>query len=267
MIKFFRKIRQRLLTENKFSKYLLYAVGEIVLVVIGILIALQINTWKINQFEKREEINYLNRLVQDLKNNLIEVDRVVSLDHRRLYQSSVTLNDLRSNNISFKRNRWQLRNKVFNLDTLSILNQSFGFGLTALRYYNKFNNSEATYLELIANGKLDLIRDEELKISVITYYSTLENKLQLPNMIEMRRHKYVDMLEGYGISMNNNMSLDEYENRVDNKDRIISAIENFVSETYNSQGNLKYNDQSIEMDTDELITKIENYLEQPYKMN
>ncbi len=45
MIKFFRRIRQRLLSESKFSKYLLYAIGEIVLVVIGILIALQINNW------------------------------------------------------------------------------------------------------------------------------------------------------------------------------------------------------------------------------
>ncbi|MFT5941322.1 hypothetical protein [Sediminicola arcticus] len=43
MIKLFRRIRQNLLTENKFNKYLLYAIGEIVLVVIGILIALQIN--------------------------------------------------------------------------------------------------------------------------------------------------------------------------------------------------------------------------------
>jgi hypothetical protein len=48
MIKFFRKIRQQLLTENKFSKYLLYAIGEIVLVVIGILIALSINNWNNN---------------------------------------------------------------------------------------------------------------------------------------------------------------------------------------------------------------------------
>ena len=45
MIKFFRRIRKQLLTENKFSKYLLYAIGEIVLVVIGILIALQLNMW------------------------------------------------------------------------------------------------------------------------------------------------------------------------------------------------------------------------------
>jgi hypothetical protein len=43
MIKVFRKIRQKMLTENKFGKYLLYAIGEIILVVIDILIALQIN--------------------------------------------------------------------------------------------------------------------------------------------------------------------------------------------------------------------------------
>ena len=56
MIKFFRKIRQQLLTENKFSKYMIYAIGEIILVVIGILIALGINNWN----ENRKKIgNYL----------------------------------------------------------------------------------------------------------------------------------------------------------------------------------------------------------------
>ena len=49
MIKLFRKIRQGLLTENKFGKYVLYAIGEIVLVVIGILIALQVNNWNENR--------------------------------------------------------------------------------------------------------------------------------------------------------------------------------------------------------------------------
>ena len=48
MIKFFRKVRQKLLKENRFNKYVLYAIGEIVLVVIGILIALQINNWNEN---------------------------------------------------------------------------------------------------------------------------------------------------------------------------------------------------------------------------
>ena len=54
MIKFFRHIRQQLLSENKFSKYLIYAIGEIVLVVIGILIALQIGD--INEEEKSKNM-------------------------------------------------------------------------------------------------------------------------------------------------------------------------------------------------------------------
>lgn len=45
MMKFFRRIRHRLLNANKLGNYLLYAIGEIVLVVIGILIAIQINNW------------------------------------------------------------------------------------------------------------------------------------------------------------------------------------------------------------------------------
>jgi len=68
MIKFFRRIRQRLLTENKFSKYLLYAVGEIILVVIGILIALQIN----NLNESKKEENILNASLTSMKLNIQE---------------------------------------------------------------------------------------------------------------------------------------------------------------------------------------------------
>ncbi len=66
MIKFFRKIRQKLLSENKFSKYLIYAIGEIVLVVIGILIALQINNWN----EGRKEFNKSKALLEEFKRDL-----------------------------------------------------------------------------------------------------------------------------------------------------------------------------------------------------
>jgi len=66
MIKFFRKIRQKLLSESKFSQYLIYAIGEIVLVVIGILIALQINNWNAEQKIEKEEIGILNNLLESL---------------------------------------------------------------------------------------------------------------------------------------------------------------------------------------------------------
>jgi len=74
MIKFFRKIRQKLLTENKFSKYLLYAIGEILLVVIGILIALQINNWNEAQKANHKQTLVLKELVKSINNDLWEYE-------------------------------------------------------------------------------------------------------------------------------------------------------------------------------------------------
>ena len=70
MIKFFRQIRQKLLTENKFSKYLIYAVGEIVLVVIGILIALQINNVNSHNQQRKAEQEYLLSLETEFNTNI-----------------------------------------------------------------------------------------------------------------------------------------------------------------------------------------------------
>jgi hypothetical protein len=71
MIKFFRKIRQKLLSENKFSKYLLYAIGEIALVVIGILIALSINNWNEDRKKGKLERVLLNETYQSIKQDTI----------------------------------------------------------------------------------------------------------------------------------------------------------------------------------------------------
>ncbi|TYA59241.1 hypothetical protein FVF61_01520, partial [Formosa maritima] len=67
MIKFFRKIRQNLLMENKTGKYFKYAIGEIILVVIGILIALQINNWNNNRIEHKIETNILSEILVNLE--------------------------------------------------------------------------------------------------------------------------------------------------------------------------------------------------------
>lgn len=72
MIKFFRNIRQSLLNEGKNSKYFKYAIGEIVLVVIGILIALQINNWNENRKENRIENELIDVLITDLQSKKTE---------------------------------------------------------------------------------------------------------------------------------------------------------------------------------------------------
>ena len=78
MIKFFRKIRQKLLMENKTGKYFKYAIGEIVLVVIGILIALQINTWNNNRLAKKQMESYLVSLKEDLKQDTTNLASSIS---------------------------------------------------------------------------------------------------------------------------------------------------------------------------------------------
>lgn len=67
MLRFLRTIRQKLLAENRFSQYLLYALGEILLVVVGILLALQINTWNEGRNDRRYERKMLGELLEDMK--------------------------------------------------------------------------------------------------------------------------------------------------------------------------------------------------------
>ncbi len=69
MLHFFRKIRWRLAQDNQFFKYSKYAIGEIVLVVIGILIALQINNWNEERKERKQERKILNELLTSLEQN------------------------------------------------------------------------------------------------------------------------------------------------------------------------------------------------------
>ena len=101
MIKLFRKIRKRLLTENKFSKYLVYAIGEILLVMIGILLAFQVDSW--NDQRKRDllEIDILKELKQNLMVDIVDIDENISQHEQSLKSSqiisSVIENDLPNN--------------------------------------------------------------------------------------------------------------------------------------------------------------------------
>jgi hypothetical protein len=85
MIKFFRKIRQKMLTENKFSKYLLYAIGEIILVVIGILIALSVNNWNTERSSDNAALKLMSRILieseQNQKELKVRIQRVESSLH------------------------------------------------------------------------------------------------------------------------------------------------------------------------------------------
>ena len=76
MLRFFRRIRQKLIDSGSITKYLLYAIGEILLVVIGILIALQVNNWNEERIERNQEEKIISRLNSEFINNLSELEGV-----------------------------------------------------------------------------------------------------------------------------------------------------------------------------------------------
>ena len=76
MIKFFRHIRRQLLGEGKTGKYLKYAIGEILLVMVGILLALQVNNWNEKRLEALQEKTTLSNLNTEFKENLKNLDSI-----------------------------------------------------------------------------------------------------------------------------------------------------------------------------------------------
>ena len=90
MIKFFRKIRYDLMEKNKTGKYLKYAIGEIILVVIGILIALQINNWNEGRKVKKQETQIYTELKSDLIQTKNDIQKAIS-QHKKILKSTQQL--------------------------------------------------------------------------------------------------------------------------------------------------------------------------------
>ena len=103
MIKLFRNIRKNLLNEGKTAKYFKYAIGEIVLVVIGILIALSINNWNTNKANEKQAYNQLLEVQKEILNNIIEFDKKGDSyfeqlrNVRRVFSDTLTIEDYRNN--------------------------------------------------------------------------------------------------------------------------------------------------------------------------
>ncbi len=95
MIKFFRRIRQRLLRKSNFSKYLLYAIGEIILVVIGILIALQINNWNEAIKNAKTEQEFYKEILSDLEKDNIKLEGLTEFYNNRIEHAGWLLKKVR----------------------------------------------------------------------------------------------------------------------------------------------------------------------------
>ena len=155
MIKFFRNTRKQLFTENKFTKYLFYAIGEIILVVIGILIALQFNNWNIDRIERQEE----KKLYRNIQRQ-IEDDRK-ELTHFKAINNYFSATYKHANKI--------IRAQDFTKsDSLAII-------AMGLSQYSDFNSSGNIYETLVNSGNLKLLKNDEITSSIQQLETTYIN--------------------------------------------------------------------------------------------
>lgn len=156
MIRFFRNYRQFSIKERKIGNYLKYAIGEIILVVIGILIALQFNTYHEIHINKKAEHYYLSQMKIDLVADSLFLYQELANFEKKLpvIQSFLTELQKENNQESFNE---AFRNYINNI-------------LIPLSFVSK----RSTYSEMESSGQLGIIRDKELRNRIVTLYNNLE---------------------------------------------------------------------------------------------
>ncbi|WP_051285167.1 DUF6090 family protein [Aequorivita capsosiphonis] len=155
MIKLFRNIRKNLLKEGKTSKYLKYAIGEIVLVVIGILIALSINNWNSNRIKQKKEAVYLSNIQRDLEEQLISIEQQMAFEFEINQAAKPII-------IYYKAHH------EFKVDS------TFTATIGKLSARMTFVKNNPTYIELLSSGNIDIISNDGLKNELIKYYQEME---------------------------------------------------------------------------------------------
>lgn len=206
MTKFFRKIRRSLIAEFRFLKpaspvgrYLLYAIGEIILIVLGIWIALKINGINNDRLNRQLEANYLNEISDNLKEDIEEL-------HRRLQKDSVHLDS------------YTKLIKAFTSDSIRLNTNGMRYIIHNSAIINYFNPQKTVFEEMKSSGKLHLIRLDTLRYGIMEYYNS-SNKVVSSQAI------------------NNSTILKYRENSVDKKLDMNSLIEAQLPERWNAEIN------------------------------
>ena len=169
MIKFFRHIRQTLIMENKTFNYLKYAIGEIVLVVIGILIALQINNWNENRKDRFIEKKILQSLNNDLQKDIYSMKYMISNDSLIYESNSKLIQILKDSHSEYQ----PYQNKMFGL----------------INRFNVFYPQRMGYESLKSKG-LEILLNDSLKSQIVNLYDF--QYVLIAESIDVKKQLYLD---------------------------------------------------------------------------
>lgn len=228
MIKFFRSIRRKLLRENRFSRYLLYALGEIILVVIGILIALQINNWNDQNKHAMQEQRALKNLKKDFEYNRDEILELIKNNEDYIQACMLVLNQTGEHkSADFDLDLYL--DDVTNLPIYSsrngFLNDLINSGNLALIQNDLLRNRLSSWLPHLTELHTKEAQAEMFTASIIQYVSEEGSWLKSD---ELTFGKPTIDYPTSGFKVNNNKLLDsvEFENLLSNQLTFLYILKN-----------------------------------------
>lgn len=201
MIKFFRRIRQQLIVHNNFSKYLLYAIGEIVLVVIGILIALQINNWNEELKNQRNEYSFYRDILSDLEKDSIKLNGLNNYYKNRIEHAGWLLKKVRNPDSPFENEEFGKHVEPLYLGPLPVTYNSSYEAAKSSGAFANFKNEK-----ILKNINQFYADFEELNAIMKATLNSLESNLEplmatIPeNFITLESGAYVVMSQWHGNS-------------------------------------------------------------------
>lgn len=170
MIRFFRQIRQNLIAQGRIARYLTYALGEILLVVIGILIALQLNNWNSEQKAAKEELKILQEMHHNLVNDLKDCGWNIN-KQKELARSNMTV--LR-----------HLEDRTPFHDSLRFHYGNLIYSTTQLRNMSAYDHLKAKGIDLIQN---DSLRRHITAVYSERYYYIERQELEYDNQVQLNQ--------------------------------------------------------------------------------
>jgi hypothetical protein len=247
MIRFFRKIRQGLLAQNRFTQYLIYALGEIILVVIGILIALSINNWNQERINTAKSHELLSGMVKDLALDISRLDRAIT--H---YKSRLAFFERHFNATDFSTTPTDTLFSLFDGATVP-------FTVTDLSYEKAKNL-----------GISQLCSNDSLALRINTYYTeSLElNKLLVQyefDELTKQNDFWMKDQEGLEFNFNTSFRIPVLQDSIARRDNAIALItspqgRNYLKEEVYMKDNMIKIQQGNRARAQELRTDIKDYL-------
>lgn len=194
MLRFFRQLRQNQISGKQFRRYFLYALGEVLLVVIGILLALQIDGWNNNRIQKKKELIYLKEIQLSLQDDLDRIGHSIKFNQKK---DSVIDKSLGA-----------MLHADSNLEAMNELTKN----MPVLAEYAVFTQNRVAFDNMLSAENIDLISSDSLRILLSNYYAQEDLLDGTQERVKDLTRKYVDHITPMLMTRENIEQFRETEN-------------------------------------------------------